>query len=231
MHPFRDTQDALFRLLSYMKMEWIPESSTRWELSKTAYAESKLTELSESVLSCPICLEISSLGLYYDCTHECCESCERKNEQKLCGQCRKPPRPSGNNPTTADDARLRQFNGVLEKIMYACPCGRDTCKPTTFANAHKSECPYRFSCPLAGNNDCEFRADAGQQGTISLHAHLKQCHSMEWEWDRYILELIVEKVDENVPHPWIDKYELIEVLRAAHSCVVPVQFFHVLEEE
>jgi hypothetical protein len=222
LKPFRDTQDALFRLLSYMKMEWIPESSTRWELSKSDYADTSLTELSESVLSCPICLDISSLGLYYQCTHECCNRCVQRNEQKLCGQCRKPPRSSGNNPTPADDARLHQFNGVIEKLMYCCPCGRKSCQSTAFADAHNSQCPYRFSCPLAGD-DCSFRAGVGQEGTDILHAHLTQCHPMEDLWDKYILEMIDKKIEENIVDPWIDTNKLAVVLGAAHGCVIPVQ--------
>jgi hypothetical protein len=222
MQPFRDTQDALFRLLSHMRIEWIPEASTCWELSKTAYAETNLTELSESVLPCPICLGISSLGLYYSCSHECCSACVDRNEQKVCSQCRKPPRPSGNDQSTADDARLRQFNDVIKKLLYRCPCGKDNCKATTFANAHKSECPDRFACPLAGDNDCRFRAGAGRQGISDLYVHLTQYHTMEHLWHKYRVDMSITKVHENIVDPWVDKNKLMVFLRD-HACAVSTQ--------
>jgi hypothetical protein len=210
MQPFGDTQDALFRLLSHMRITWIPESSTVWELSKLAYADTNLTELSESVLSCPICLEISSLGLYYTCTHECCSSCAHMNEQKVCGQCRQPPRPSGDHATEVDDARLRQFNGVMENLLYRCPCGRESCTPTTFTDAHNSQCPGRFLCPLKGDNGCRFAEGAGD--TNLLVAHLMQCHPMKHLWAKCESDILAKRINRNIVCPWTDKFKLIGLL-------------------
>ena len=209
MQPFRDTQDALFRLIMQMRYAWIPCPSTSWELSHSAYATHNLTELLESVLSCPICLEISNLGLYYECTHECCESCQERNEQRLCGQCRKPQRLNGHTPNTMDDDRLRQFNDVLKKILYRCPCGQGDCKHTTFADAHKSECPHRLMCPLAGDKGCSFRAGAGHK---LLLAHLTEFHPIEHLWERYRSAMFRAKVQADITDPWIMKDKLIELL-------------------
>jgi hypothetical protein len=223
MKPFKDTQDALFRLLSHTPIEWIPASSTSWELSKAAYADTNLVELSESIMSCPICLEISSLGLYYQCTHECCILCVRRNKQKLCGQCRKPSRPDLWRPRnvivpcnpTMDDDRLGQFNGVIKELLYHCPCKTGNCNPTTFANAHETQCPGRFICPLDRDDEgCGF--DTGVDQSNLLLAHLMDCHPMENLWRDYAVMRISDKITENVTSPWHDDREAFVL--AARGC-------------
>jgi hypothetical protein len=205
MQPYKDKERELFSLLAKIPIAWVPHSRG-WELSNSSYSEENCEALSESIVSCPICVTITPLMLFYECTHECCRLCKTRNEQKLCSQCRRPERVS-TWVKTSEELRLVQFNRVLSELLYRCPCEIGKCKPKKLCEVQRSKCPARFVCPLLGMDGCEFKGPRR-----AMHRHITRVHTMVLLWKAYRESAIVDGVKESNLSAWCNEGQLIQSL-------------------
>jgi hypothetical protein len=201
LQPYKDTQGAFFELLSVIPVSVIPNANENYELSEMNYLDS---EALSDTMSCPICIMIQPLGMFYKCVHESCSRCVEKNEQKTCPMCRKPRRPSSSSTT---NARLDKINTDMASLLYNCPCKSGRCPPTRRGTEHGS-CIRCSVCPLMGTGGCTFTGPPGQ-----YLKHLRMCHPMEHLWKEYQEVAFRAKINQNPRlSGWCDKSALLELL-------------------
>jgi ribosomal protein L37E len=206
MQPYKDKEVEFFNLLAKIPVSWLPHWQS-WELSNSSYSDSNCKILSESVVSCPICITISPLGLFYECTHECCMRCNSHNKEKVCSRCGQPERKLTRLLTREDEVRIIQFNQVYLELSYRCPCGVGKCKPKKLFELEKATCPIRFVCPLLGMQDCKFRGSRN-----AVLKHLRKFHSMEGLWKEYREGTTEAGIHEADPSVWRNEEQLLRLL-------------------
>jgi hypothetical protein len=205
MQPFCDVDYDIFELLGDIEVSWVP-SPRHWQLNPASYSFTDFDETVYDILCCPICVGIAPLGVFYECTHECCVRCDERSVQNTCAQCRKPRRTGIQTKNQKENCeRIFQFNKVINDLSFQCPCTK--CKPIHYTNTEMIVCPRRFVCPLLGTRGCTFTgSEAG------IREHLIAYHPIQNLWDDYRASVLTKRVRENILSVWCEMDELVAAL-------------------